>query len=224
MSRKIFITGTDTDIGKTRVTGLVANYLLEKGENVITQKIMQTGCTDVSNDIRIHRKIMGLDLLVEDRQGLTCPFLSSFPSSPELSARLDGRKINMNAISRTTDMLADVFDHVIIEGIGGLYVPLTEDETLLDYLEKKQYPTILVTTPRLGSINHTLLSLEALVRRDIPVMGIVYNMISKNGGLIQDDTRSVILRYLKKMGCPEIIIDIPEETKRIRSVDFAPLL
>ncbi len=97
--KKIFITGIDTDVGKTIVTGLLAAYLNQKGIYTITQKIVQTGCTEFSEDIRVHRQLMKLNLCNEDRSGLTCPYVFKYPASPNLAAKLENTKIEVQKIT-----------------------------------------------------------------------------------------------------------------------------
>lgn len=85
-----FVSGIDTDIGKTVATGMLAKQLLQQGKSVITQKPVQTGCQDIAEDIAVHRKIMGIPMQEADEQRLTMPEIFSHPASPHLAARLDG--------------------------------------------------------------------------------------------------------------------------------------
>jgi dethiobiotin synthetase len=218
-----FITGTDTGIGKTYSTGLAARFLHSRGRPVITQKIIQTGCEGVSEDILIHRKIMGTGLLPEDGP-LTCPCIMPFPASPHLAARLAGITLDMDRIGRTTDELARAYDYVLVEGCGGVHVPINEDATLLDYMEERRYPVLLVSSSRLGSINHTFLTLEALERRHIPVTGILYNRYPGAEALIEEDSRKMFLDRLELSGYPRTLIDIPAfDIDRIPDVDFSDI-
>ena len=88
----LFITGIDTNIGKTFATGMIACALAEKGKKVITQKMIQTGCTEVSEDIEMHRKIQGIPFTEEDKAGLTCPYIFTYPCSPHMAAGKTGRQ------------------------------------------------------------------------------------------------------------------------------------
>ena len=224
---KVFcITGIDTDIGKTVVTGLIGRYLTGLGLRVISQKVVQTGCTGMSEDILRHRQIMESGVLDEDRQGLTCPYVFSTPCSPHLAARLEGRKIELGVIDRATDRLRSTYDVVLLEGAGGLLVPLNEDTTFLDYLEAKGYPLILVSSPRLGSINHTLSALEVLCRRDMQVLGIVYNRFHETDRRISKDSADVFSRYLMKYGYPDCVIPLDrqsEDAAEKQNADFSRL-
>ena len=204
------IVGIDTDIGKTVVTGLIARSLSHKGVTVITQKMAQTGCVGVAEDIIEHRRIMGVPLFDVDEIGDTCPFVFPVPSSPHLAAALAGGSFDSAVLTAATERLNSKFDTVLLEGVGGLFVPFTRELLLIDYLKDMKYPTIVVTSSRLGSINHTLLTLEALISRDIPIAGIVYNRFSDALPEIADDTRNIIAEYLEKHNIPHRIVDIGE--------------
>ena len=124
MKPPIVICGIDTGVGKSVVTGLLARHLLDQGKKVITQKPVQTGCDDRSEDILLHRKLMGADYHAFDEQQLTCPYCFPFPASPHLAAKLAGMEIDPAELDRTTDILAEQVDQLIIEAAGGLMVPL----------------------------------------------------------------------------------------------------
>lgn len=202
------VSGIDTDIGKTIVTGLLAKSLQQGGYSVITQKLVQTGCHGMAEDIVKHRKIMDIDLLPEDQNGLTCPYVFPKAYSPHLAAELANQSIDIHHITIATETLAADYNHVILEGAGGLLVPLTGEITFLDYLEQQGYPLILVTSPRLGSINHTLSALELAKNRGIPVNGIVYNCYDTADNVIREDSRKVFLSALVKYGFPAKIVDL----------------
>ena len=129
-----FVSGIDTDIGKTVATGVLAKQLLQQGKSVITQKPVQTGCQDIAEDIAVHRKIMGIPMQEADKQGLTMPEIFGYPASPHLAARLDGRALDLDKIRTTTQELATQYEIVLVEGAGGLMVPLTENLLTIDYI------------------------------------------------------------------------------------------
>lgn len=205
----IFISGIDTGVGKTIVTGLLAKYLNNSGWKVITQKLVQTGCSGISDDILLHRKIMNIELQEEDKGGLTCPYIFDFPASPHLAASLEGSEIEPDVIRSATDKLLRKYDYVLLEGAGGLFVPLKLGYTTIDYIRENNIPLILVSTPKLGSINHTLLSLEAARNRNIEVKGIIYNLFPAEINFIARDSKEVFEYYLKKLDYPQVIIEIP---------------
>ena len=165
----LFITGIDTNIGKTFATGMIACALAEKGKKVITQKMIQTGCTEVSEDIEMHRKIQGIPFTEEDKAGLTCPYIFTYPCSPHMAAEKDGKTIDLSVITEATRRLQEKYEYVLLEGAGGLMVPNDFHSLAIDYVKEQGYPVILVTSGKLGSINHTLLSLYACKQYGIPV-------------------------------------------------------
>ncbi|MBI5542073.1 MAG: ATP-dependent dethiobiotin synthetase BioD [Bacteroidia bacterium] len=211
--KTIFISAIDTDAGKTIVTGLLALSLKNRGLNVITQKIAQTGCNNISDDILKHREIMGEELNEFDNIRLTCPYIFNFPASPHLSAKLENTEINTEEISSATNELEKHFDYILLEGVGGLMVPLNTNELLIDYISNKQYPLILVTSGKLGTINHTLLSLEAIRRRNIELKAIVYNNYINTDKIINSDTKEFFKNYLKKDFPDSQLIEIEKISK-----------
>lgn len=194
-----FITGIDTDIGKTYFTGKLAKTLYDNGQSVITQKLIQTGCHHYADDIITHRQMMGIDLLDCDKTGLTMPCVLSYPCSPHLASRIDNQVIDLDDIYQATCQLEQAFDIVLIEGAGGLFVPLTEHFFLMDYIKQHNYPVILVTSGRLGSINHTILSIEMILNRGLTLYALAYNSKDDSqDGVIANETKRYLKSYLKE--------------------------
>ena len=142
----IFVSGIDTGVGKSFATGYIAKGWNAKGIRTITQKFIQTGNDDISEDIEIHRKIAGTGFLPEDESRLTMPEIYSYPCSPHLAAEIDGRPIDFSKIEKAAEILAGQYDRVLQEGAGGLMVPLTRDLLTIDYVRDRQLPLILVTS------------------------------------------------------------------------------
>lgn len=211
MKNVYFVSGIDTGIGKTYVTGYLAKLWFEQGQSVITQKLVQTGNVDISEDIEKHREIMGRGWFAEDQSKLTMPEIFSYPASPHLATQIDGRDINFNKIDSATKQLAEQYDVVLLEGAGGLMVPLTQNMLTIDYLVEKKYPIILVSSGRLGSINHTLLSLEAIKARGLSLFALAYNLKDESQDpLISKDTACYLKSYLIQFFPDAQWIDIPE--------------
>ena len=192
-----FVSGIDTGVGKSYATGYLAKVWNEKGIRTITQKLVQTGNTDVSEDIELHRKIMGCGFLPEDDEKLTMPEIFSYPCSPHLAAEIDGREIVFGKIESAAVALSERYDAVLLEGAGGLMVPMTRSLLTLDYAAEKGWPLILVTSGKLGSINHTLLSLEAAKRHGLELKLLMFNLYpQEEDTTISDDTQKYIQDYL----------------------------
>lgn len=218
-----FITGIDTDAGKTIITGAIARYLLDKGVNVITQKLAQTGCVGQSDDILVHRRMMGSELFPEDKDGLTCPYIFPFPCSPHLAASMEKKRIESDRLKAATDELVSRYECVLLEGVGGLMVPLNDELLLIDYVKGCNYPVILVTSGKLGSINHTLLSLDACAHRNIRVVGLVFNHFGATDPVIIADTISVFRKKLNDYYPEAKMVEVPVMGEEFQTVDFSEL-
>lgn len=194
----LFISGIDTNVGKTYATGVLARTLSAEGHTVITQKMIQTGCIDVSEDIEMHRQLMGIPFTDEDRTGLTCPYIFTYPCSPHMAAERDGRPIELSAITHATHELQERYEYVLLEGAGGLMVPNDFESLTIDYVKEQNYPLVLVTSGKLGSINHTLLSLAACRAYGITIDSVIYNLYPQIDKLIEDNTLEYLRQYLRR--------------------------
>ena len=205
----LFVSGIDTSVGKTVATGFIAKALAKAGKKVITQKMVQTGCEKVSEDIEEHRKIQGIPFTDEDKNGVTCPFVFTYPCSPHMAAEKDGRSIELATITEATEQLREKYEIVLLEGAGGLMVPNDMESLTIDYIKEQNYPLILVTSGKLGSLNHTLLSLYACQQYGIEVKAIVYNQYPSIDALIEANS----LKYLQEKFPGTPIILLPEMKK-----------
>lgn len=173
-----WVVGTDTDIGKTCVTTLLMRQLQVQGLRVTPYKPVQTGevfdnGASFYSDTTMYETYSLQPLEQSDLN------LYSFkePASPHFAAQLEGQQIDTTGILQQLERLQQAYDVVICEGAGGILVPLNANgkETLLDVITQSQLPVVVVTRTKLGTINHTLLTIEALQSRGIEVQGIVFN-------------------------------------------------
>ena len=219
----IAIGGIDTDVGKSFVTGLLARYLVQQGRSVTTLKLVQTGCSETADDIRLHRKLMGQSLTDFDRDGTTCPYVFPYPASPALSAKMIGKVIEAKVLDQAMTTLRLHYQWLLVEGAGGLLVPLNDHLLLLDYLAAQALPLILVCSPRLGSINHIRLSLEAIRSRQVPLLGLVYNLYGEHPREIVQDTLQECRKALVDYGFAERIVLVPD-VKESTTAAWQPLI
>ena len=206
---RLFVTGIDTDAGKSYATGWLARGMIDASISVVTQKFVQTGNRESSEDIDIHRKLKGTGMLPEDISHLTAPEIFTYPASPDLAARIDGRELNLEAITEATATLEERYGHVLIEGAGGVMVPLKGEYLTIDYIREQKLPTILVTNGRLGSISHTLLALTALQSSGIPLFAVIYNSHFDKDKIICKDTRNYIRKWLGKNSPDTLYLEMP---------------
>jgi dethiobiotin synthetase len=193
---KYFVSGIHTDAGKSYCTGWYARKLMDEGKSVITQKFIQTGNVGMSEDIEVHRRLMGTGYLPEDESHITAPVIFTHPCSPQLAARLDHRDIDLSVIDNASAELEKRYDTVLIEGAGGLMVPITDEFMTIDYITTRKLPLIMVVNSTLGSINHAILSFEAIKNRGIDMPLVLYNTYFDTDPLIAEDTFGFISRYL----------------------------
>jgi dethiobiotin synthetase len=195
---KLFITGIDTDIGKSYVCGALANMLFERGIKVYTQKLVETGCeAGISKDLLQHQEMVG-KVFNQAEPSLHCPYTFEFSASPHLSAQLEKTEINVDYLAQQMNTLSQHCEQLLVEGAGGLYVPLNKEYTIADFIVDNHLPIVLVTSARLGSINHTVLSLEFCRQRNIEVRAIVYNHHSDSNDEISKSTQKTLQSYLYK--------------------------
>ncbi len=205
--KPLFIAGTDTGIGKTAVTGCWARFLTQKGLRVVTQKWVETGTrTDFSKDVEFHLKMMGKDRDdLGDYRNLVSPYVFSFPASPHLASSLENKSICRKKIISGFKALKSCFDHVAVEGAGGVLVPLDKKHFLIDIAKSLNLPVLLVAENRLGAINHVLLSLEALKARKMKVIGVIFNNVKDCDEKILEDNPKIV----KKMSGVNVLGVLP---------------
>ena len=208
--RVYFVSGIDTGIGKTVAVGMMCRELQRAGRSWISVKMVQTGCDGFSEDLDAHRAIAGVGRFPEDDEGLTAPQIFRFPSSPLLAAKLEGRTVDLGRIAASVEECARRRDVVLVEGAGGLCVPLTEDTLTADFVARQGWPLILVASGRLGAINHTLLALEAAKARKIRLAGVVMNDYPKADPRLFADAVEAVRRGLGKLGVACPVVTLPD--------------
>jgi len=174
MSAGIFITGTDTGVGKTYVAVRIAEGLRRHGADVGVMKPAETGCIRRAGELvpadtlRLMKAAGSLDAL-----GHVNPY--RFRRPPSVAAGLDGSRIEPAKILRSFRHLSKKHEFMIVEGAGGILVPLSDLYSYLDLAKDLRLPALIVARPGLGTVNHTLLTIGVLKSRYVPITGIVIN-------------------------------------------------
>jgi dethiobiotin synthetase len=177
-ARGVFVTGTDTGVGKTLVACVLVRGLRARGLDVGVMKPVETGAGAAGPlDARALREAAG----VEDPLELVCPFALALPAAPTVAAEDEGRDIDLGAIASAFATLASRHQYVVVEGAGGLLVPVADGASMADLARALALPLLVVARASLGTINHTLLTLEAARARALRVAGVV---ISHPGGAL----------------------------------------
>ena len=169
-------------------------------------KPVQTGLSESVSDLETAKAIVpGLTPLPKR---LASPYSISLPASPLLAAKSENRKINPNTILRAfreASSRPDI-DVLLVEGAGGLLVPLTNKFLMIDLITEMDIPAILVATAGLGTVNHALLSIEAMKKRKLKIAGIVINKMPRNPGVVEKDN----VRTIERLGGVPVIAVISE--------------
>ncbi len=172
--RGLFVTGTDTGVGKSLVSAALAMILRDKGVKVGVMKPVETGVTRpeaLGDDAALLVAAAGTQPETE----LVSPYRFPLPASPDLAAKKAGAAIHPTQILDAEKQLAGRHDFMLIEGAGGLMVPLRGGYLISDLARDLGYPLLVVSRPALGTINHTLLTVHAARTMDLEVAGVVVN-------------------------------------------------
>ena len=205
----LFVTGTDTSVGKTFVCARLLEFFKAKNIRAGYQKWVATGVEDgLPEDLAICAAAAGIAPDPELVK-LQVPYSFGFPASPHLAAEMAERTVEPDVIVERYNRLAARYEYLLVEGVGGLLVPLRRDLLLADLLARLRPRTLVVARSGLGTLNHTLLTLEALRCREIPVLGVVFsdpecredeNLIRDNMRTIEEIGRVRIFGRLKRLG------------------------
>jgi len=197
MNKGIFITGTDTGVGKTVVACGVARLLKSWGVKV---GVMKPVCTGNQDDARQLIRAAGVD----DELSLVNPQSFKAALAPNVAAAFERRVVNFDKIYTAYWALSKKYEVMVVEGVGGVKVPLGESTFVLDLIEAFRLPALVVSRAGLGTLNHTLLTLDALEKEKIPVIGILLNggkgntLAEKtNPETLQDYTTVQVFGHLK---------------------------
>ncbi len=206
-----FITGTDTGVGKTHITGALLRALLDAKHNALAIKAVQTGCLETNDG-----------LIAEDVEAYARHARPHFPDgypdaccrkfipacSPHLAAQLNNTTLDLNELIEDIRRMGAEYDVALVEGAGGVAVPLGEGKTTLDLMQRLGLPVIIVADNKLGMINHTLLSIDMVRNQGLTVAGVVINNTSQPG---TDDEflREDNVRAIAEYGDVPILADIP---------------
>ena len=186
-----FITGTDTGVGKTVIAAALAAILKKKGIDVGVMKPVATGGWD---DARLLIKAAG----VKDNLFLVNPYCLRTPVVPAIAAEIEGVKIDIRRIKNAFEELSKKHDILIVEGVGGLVVPIYNKYLVTDLINDLKLPVIIVARPGLGTINHTLLTIRQAKVSRIKVLGVIINNYDEaNAGIAEKTAPEVIERIGK---------------------------
>ena len=201
MAHGIFVTGTGTEIGKTVIAGGLAASLKQSGMNVGVMKPIATGDTADAQFLKYAAQ-------VDDELSVINPIYLRQPLAPSVAARIENREIDLSSIETAFAALQERYDFVIVEGVGGIAVPIRDDFLVVHLIDMLELPILIVAQAGLGTLNHTLLTVAFAQQFNLQVVGIVLNGLSSETAGIAEATNPVEIEKLT--GIP-VIGTVPYE-------------
>jgi len=201
----IFVTGTDTEVGKTFVSVLAAKWLRSRGVDVGVMKPVETGCVEIDGRLvapDAHALVAAAG--VTDEMSLVAPCPLRKPLAPLVASELEGRHVDTERIMEAFRELASRHSFLVVEGIGGLLVPLTDKHLVMDMVERMGFPLLVVAANKLGAINHSLLTVEAARARGLSVSALVLNLLTAH----PDEAQQTNLMALRDL-LAEPVMEMP---------------
>ena len=223
MSKRIFVTGTGTDVGKTYISGLLVKKLHQLDRTVAYYKAAMSGNQRdelgqlIPGDAVYIKEVSGIHQAVETM----CPYVYEAALSPHLASRIEGNPLNMEVVLKGLKELEKDYNYVVMEGSGGILCPLLYDEEeiwLTDVLQAANVSCVLVADAGLGTINHVGLSAFYMKEKKIPLKGIIFNRFDSNNPMHLDNLNMCeALTGVKVLACVEDgaeDLNLPLETLR----------
>ena len=195
-----FITGTDTEIGKTTITAGLTHALSQRGLRVAPVKSLAAGCDADGHNDDVERLFAAQSLGLKRDE--ICPLLLRTPCAPHVAARLDGVAIERDGLLAAIRRTAAKAELAVVEGVGGFRVPLVEGWDTADLAADLQLPVVLVVGLRLGCINHALLTAEAVRARGLRLAGWVANTVDPSMPYVTDNLDALQAAFLKEFAAP----------------------
>jgi len=207
----LFITATDTGAGKTLVSGAIAKLVSQQEKRVGVFKPIATGCRKagqklISEDAEFLCQCANTDLALD----IINPIQFKIPASPFACEKAEKKKVNLKKIFNTYKQICRKCDFVVVEGIGGVKVPLTGNYDVLDLAETMKLPVVIVARAKLGTINHTLLTIEAVRQKGLLLAGIIINGYDEKTIDYAEKTNAELI---KKLGKVKILAVVPYDKK-----------
>ncbi len=194
MAKKIFITGTGTDVGKTYVTGLIVKKLKESGMNAAYYKAAMSGNERTEEgmllpgDAQYVKTVSG----IEQSLACMCPYVYEAAVSPHLASRIEGNPVMLQEVVKGFEEVCRQYDYVTMEGSGGILCPICFDERELwleDVIRELGLSSLIVADAGLGTINSVVLTVEYMRAKGLPVKGIIFNRFHPGDSMEEDNLR-----------------------------------
>jgi dethiobiotin synthetase len=213
--KSYFVTATDTEIGKTAITAALALALKAKGVDVGVMKPFACGNQQKQGFKSEDAQLLAKAAQADDSEDLINPYFFPVPASPYSAANKLNSSIDMNEVLGRFEQLRSLHDVILVEGIGGLLTPILKDYCVADLIKDMNLETIIVTSSKLGTINHTLLTCQACNRYGIIIRGIIINNFDDTGYDVDD-----LSTDLTNLSGVEILCSVPHLSDQIKISDI----
>lgn len=210
MNHGLFITGTDTGVGKTVVTAALALHLKKQGLTVGVMKPIETGVSPARD---AHSDAARLRSIIESEEplGAIRPYGFTQPVAPLAAAQADGTTINPETIKKVYRLLSGRYEYMVIEGVGGVRVPITPKISVTELIKSLRLPVVVVGRSCLGGINHALLTIDALQRSKIPIVAVVLNRTESTRSAVSRLQERTTLEILRTQAGVPVLGPLPYE-------------
>ena len=202
----VFITGTDTEIGKTTIACALAWLFRINGIKVGIMKPFATSSKIYSSKHKSKDTFsLTKEARVNDPDRTLNPVFFPIPASPAMASEILHKPVDLNLVNKKFSYLKKKYDFLVVEGIGGVMVPIKDKVLLIDVIRSMKLPVIIVSSPKLGSINHTVLTINACIESKIPIIGLIFNQMPKHPSVVE----SMTPLYVQKLCKTKTISTIP---------------
>jgi dethiobiotin synthetase len=210
MNRGVFVTGTDTGVGKTLVTAALAMAFKKRGLDVGVMKPIETG---VSQSRLGQSDAARLQAVVDSEEtlGAICPYQFGLPVAPLAAAQAERRVIDPGVIRQVYRLLSHRYEYTVVEGVGGVHVPVTPQANVMDVVARLKLPVVVVGRSGLGGINHALLTIEALRRKRISIVALVLNRTQPARSALARTQERTTVEFLRKQAGAPVLGPLPYE-------------
>ncbi len=197
MSDGVFVTGTDTSIGKTLITASLAWKFSREISKICIMKPFATGISEYSKKFKSKDlAILSRAVKLEEKQENLNPYFHPLPCSPHMaSALLNLPPPSLEHAIKKYKLLRKKYDYLLVEGVGGIMVPINDKHTLLHFIKLTKLGVIIIATPKLGTFNHILLTVKICQSSGIPIKGIVINKMPKNPSQVEKEIPIFVREY-----------------------------
>ena len=205
----LFITATDTEVGKTIIAGAIADWFRRRARRVGVLKPVASGCVKrreglVSEDAEFLAHCADARFPLD----LICPNRYFEPLAPSVAADRAGVAVDFGAVQRSIDLMSASSDVMIVEGAGGVMTPLSATVSVLDVMEQLKLPVVIVARPGLGTVNHTVLTVDAVRARGLKVVGVVINRYPPDRAGVVEETNPALVEKWAKVPVLTLVPDV----------------